>query len=184
MLWEPGQQVLRTDRNWLGKDGKTSPVPADGHIKLDRQRWKDKSNPSRWPHQARKAEWLCTKGKESHRTITGKAQNQWPRSPGTVVLGPSVVPQVKGYLHGSDGKGVTGPRKDFGQRLEFGASGLPDGESEREEVHEAPFRGPWMPGLGTGLDSPVGREGTVFLAGEWYDQFEKTDISFHFILFT
>lgn len=36
MLWEPGQQVLRIDRNLLGRDGKTSLIPVEGHIKLEK----------------------------------------------------------------------------------------------------------------------------------------------------
>lgn len=82
--------------------------------------------------------------------------------------GPGVLAQLflapvwshKSRVHcmASDGKGVTGPRKSFRQRLEemaeYGASGMPDGEGRREEGYRAPFRGPCMPGLGTGLDFP------------------------------
>lgn len=82
ILWEPGQQVLRTERNWLGKDGKTSPIPAEGHIKLEKL-----SEPAQ-------------RGSKATEPSQGKAQNQWARSAGTTVLGPCVVPQVKGSLHG------------------------------------------------------------------------------------
>lgn len=78
MLWEPGQHVLRTDRNWLGKDGKTSPIPAEGHIKLE------------------KLSESAQRGSKATEPSQGKAQNQWARSPGTAVLGPCAVPQVKG----------------------------------------------------------------------------------------
>ena len=82
ILWEPGQQVLRTERNWLGKDGKTNPIPAEGHIKLEKL-----SEPAQ-------------RGSKGTEPSQGKAQNQWARSAGTTVLGPCVVPQVKGSLHG------------------------------------------------------------------------------------
>lgn len=65
-------------RSSLDRDETRSPIPAEGHIKME------------------KLSESVQRGHKATELSQGEAQNQWTRRPGAAVLGPCVVPYLKG----------------------------------------------------------------------------------------